>query len=141
MSKNTKFHDVADEDEVGFCKPPKSGQFKKGQSGNPKGRKPKTDFKKCNDPMLEMLFEDLTLPIKGKPVTKPSILWMLISMRNNAVKGCHRSFKILMDSLGDRGLKGLWQILKEETGERSQAEMDEAMRWLNKAMEEIEHAK
>ena len=27
--------------EVGYCKPPESGKFKKGQSGNPKGRKKK----------------------------------------------------------------------------------------------------
>ena len=27
-----------DADEVGYCKPPKHTQFKKGQSGNPKGR-------------------------------------------------------------------------------------------------------
>lgn len=31
----------ADDSEIGYCKPPKHTQFKKGQSGNPKGR-PKT---------------------------------------------------------------------------------------------------
>ena len=29
---------MSDDDEVGYGKPPKHGQFKKGQSGNPKGR-------------------------------------------------------------------------------------------------------
>jgi uncharacterized protein DUF5681 len=136
MSKETKFHDVVDdrddadaEYKVGFGKPPKSGQFEKGRSGNPKGR-PKADFTNWKDPVCEVLFEKLVVPIKGKPVSQPSILWMLRSMRNNAIKGCHRSFKVLMDALGDRGLKGLWHILQEETRVRSEAEIKEAMRWL-----------
>ena len=38
MSKNKE-----KDEEIGYCKPPKSTQFKKGQSGNPKGR-PKETF-------------------------------------------------------------------------------------------------
>ena len=135
MSKNSKFIHVDDDGHtVGYGKPPKATQFKKGQSGNPKGGKRKIDFFKWEDPVFEVLFEDLTLPMKGKPVTLPSIVWMLRSMRNNAVKGCHRSFKFLIDANGDRGLKGLWYALKEKCRERTQAEIDEALRWLNEDM-------
>lgn len=47
-------------EEVGYKKPPKSGQFKKGCSGNPKGRKPKTQPKS----ILEALELSLIKPIK-----------------------------------------------------------------------------
>ena len=135
MSKKTKFIHVDDDGyTVGYGKPPKTTQFNKGQSGNPKGRKRNIEFFKWEDPVFEVLFEDLTLPMKGKPVTLPSIVWMLRSMRNNAVKGCHRSFKFLIDANGDRGLKGLWYALKDKCRERTEAEIEEVWRWLNEDM-------
>ena len=125
MSKKTKFIHVDDDGyTVGYCKPPKATQFRKGVSPNPKGRKRNIEFFKWEDPVFEVLFEDLTLPMKGKPVTLPSIVWMLRSMRNNAVKGCHRSFKFLIDANGDRGLKGLWYALKDKCRERTEAEIE-----------------
>jgi hypothetical protein len=138
MSKPTKFVHVEENEErktddykVGYGKPPKATQFPKGQSGNPRGRKLKSGFTRWEDPVFEVLFEDLTVPMKGKPVTLPSIVWMLRAMRNNAVKGCHRSFKTLIDANGDRGLKGLWFALKEKCRERTHEEMEEVLRWLN----------
>ena len=132
MSKKTKFIHVDDDGyTVGYCKPPKATQFRKGVSPNPKGRKRNIEFFKWEDPVFEVLFEDLTLPMKGKPVTLPSIVWMLRSMRNNAVKGCHRSFKFLIDANGDRGLKGLWYALKDKCRERTEAEIEQVRRWLN----------
>lgn len=141
MSKETKFNHVGDDTDdagaeykVGFGKPPKPGQFKKGQSGNPKGRKHNSGYHEWKDPVFDVLFENVTLPMKGKPVTLPSIVWMLKSMRNNAIKGCHRSFKTLIDANGDRGLKGLWYALKEKNRERTQEEIKEFLEWLDAGM-------
>jgi hypothetical protein len=86
------------------------------------------------NPVFDVLFENVTLPMKGKPVTLPSIVWMLKSMRNNAIKGCHRSFKTLIDANGDRGLKGLWYALKEKNRERTQEEIKEFLEWLDADM-------
>src|SRR5271168_407428 len=60
MSKYTE----AEQDEVGYGKPPKSGQFKKGISGNPSGRP-----KKPSDLLSALLREansEVTITEKGK---------------------------------------------------------------------------
>jgi len=49
---------------VGYGKPPKSGQFKRGKSGNPKGR-PKGSLKLANDLAAE-LSEQITVREDGK---------------------------------------------------------------------------
>ena len=49
---------------VGYRKPPKSGQFKRGKSGNPKGR-PKGSLKLANDLAAE-LSEQITVREDGK---------------------------------------------------------------------------
>ena len=50
---------------VGYGKPPKSGQFKKGQSGNPKGRpKGSLDYTTY---VQQMLSAQVTVTESGKP--------------------------------------------------------------------------
>jgi hypothetical protein len=53
----------ADENDVGYCRPPKSGQFRKGRSGNPKGRPPKAKVAppargSTNHPTRQLLREE-----------------------------------------------------------------------------------
>ena len=50
---------------IGYGKPPKSGQFKRGRSGNPKGR-PKGSLKLATDLAAE-LNEQITVREDGKP--------------------------------------------------------------------------
>ena len=78
MSSNNKNHS---DDEVGYGKPPKKFQFKKGQSGNPLGRPKK---KQAMPDVLNGLMAE-TMTLNGKTVTMLEAF--LISLRNDAIKG------------------------------------------------------
>lgn len=51
------------DDEVGYGKPPKSGQFKKGQSGNPSGKKPPP---KLEEVLAKALAKTVPVTVGGK---------------------------------------------------------------------------
>lgn len=53
--------------DVGYCKPPKSGQFAKGRSGNPYGRPKKRKEDPAHDPS-SILSEPINVRSKGKLV-------------------------------------------------------------------------
>lgn len=66
--------DDYDDEEVGYKKPPKKTQFKKGQSGNPKGRPPKPNL---YDAVIQALNEDIEFMLNGektKMTAKEAIL-------------------------------------------------------------------
>lgn len=84
--------------EVGYGKPPKSGQFKKGVSGNPRGRKKK--IVPCS------LFEAFQLELSEKSnititnghkenVYKYELFAKIVS--NNALRGDKAALKFIMD--------------------------------------------
>ncbi|RYG88393.1 MAG: hypothetical protein EON59_04545 [Alphaproteobacteria bacterium] len=57
----------SDDDDVGYGQPPKQHRFRKGQSGNPKGRPKKADARAVPRTVLEeVLREQLTMTIRGK---------------------------------------------------------------------------
>jgi len=81
--------------EVGYRKPPKSGQFKKGQSGNPKGRAPgsrglKTDLKAA-------LKERTTIRANGLEIKGSRQQVMLHTLALRAASGDVRATKLLTD--------------------------------------------
>jgi hypothetical protein len=76
---------MADEYEVGYRKPPKSGQFKPGQSGNPRGRK------KGRRGLRSILKEVLDQPVQvtqgGKKKSIPAQEALLQAITVSGVKG------------------------------------------------------
>ena len=71
--------------DVGYCKPPKATQFRKGQSGNPRGRRkpPKTP----RDVLKQALNQKMSVRQDGV-VTRMSVLELIInSLTRLAIKG------------------------------------------------------
>ena len=81
MSKSKK----SDSYEVGYGKPPKSAQFRKGVSGNPKGRP-----KKGADFHVELIREAnsyITINDNGRHTRIPKVLGIAKQLANKALQG------------------------------------------------------
>ena len=83
-----------DDDEAGYGKPPKSGRFKKGQSGNPKGR-PK-GVKNFQTELCSVLRSKVTVTEAGKPKSVSTVEAALMRLREKALKGDQRALEILL---------------------------------------------
>lgn len=91
-----------DGDELGYGKPPKKHQFKKGQSGNAKGR-PRKD--RSDGPSLRAVLKaeleqliEITEGAKAKKVTQTNVL--VKSLTRKAMKGDNPAIKTLIAILG-----------------------------------------
>jgi len=71
--------------EVGYCRPPKETQFKKGQSPNPTGRKRKP--KSVQVQMQEVLAQKIPITEGGKIKRLPRQQVILLNLANKAAKG------------------------------------------------------
>ena len=75
---------MADDYKVGYRKPPPAGRFKKGQSGNPKGR---TKGHKNLKSIIEgVLAKPVSITERGKRRTIPAIEAMLLETMADALK-------------------------------------------------------
>ncbi len=93
-------NDIGDDDkdyEVGYRKPPKHAQWKKGQSGNPKGR-PKGS-KNMSTILNDMLSERVTVRENGKVRTMPLREAWAASLVRTAMTGSVRDQLALMKAL------------------------------------------
>ena len=81
------------DDDVGYGKPPKSGRFKKGQSGNPKGR-PK-GAKGFNASLKREMAAPVTIQEKGHKLSVPKATAAAKRLMNKALEGDMAALKML----------------------------------------------
>ena len=86
--------------EVGYGKPPKNTQFKKGQSGNKAGR-PENKKKYLCDMVEKAFYGDRTVRINGKTVSKSTMEIMLMKVSEMAMNGDIQAAR-LMTSLSEK---------------------------------------
>lgn len=89
--------DELEDDEIGYGKPPKSGQFKKGVSGNPSGR-PKKPFDSASELMKE-LQSKVTLLENGKRKAITRFRGINRQVVNKALSGNLQAARMVFDSV------------------------------------------
>ena len=115
--KNPKIQDIVDalyqKEAVGYGKPPKATRFKKGQSGNPKGRPRKQGKGNKEKEPLKLTFADapsnslfeeevyrpLKLTENGRPVEMTAAQALMQSMFGSALKGNRINQRYLLERI------------------------------------------
>jgi Family of unknown function (DUF5681) len=99
---------------VGYCKPPRHSRFKKGQSGNPRGRP--AGSKNLKTLVIQALNKDTVITEDGQPrkITKREAVANEIV--NRSATGDFRAVKILLD------IEGQAEPLSRETAAYSEAD-------------------
>lgn len=136
MGKDREHKDRSDKDDegVGYGKPPKKHRFKKGKSGNPKGR-PK-GAKGLKTDLKEVLAAPVTVSIGGKEYTGSRQKITLVAMAMRAVMGEPRSAEMFVKTIlnvlgpddegaaGDRLSKRDEELLKQLLGYTEQTDVE-----------------
>jgi len=124
-----------DDDKVGYGNPPTHSQFRKGQSGNARGR-PKNSRNFTTD-LREVLSETMTITENGRPRKISTQLAALLRLREKALKGDARALDRLL---------GLAQQNSEELAARAaereltSGEDEILQRFSRQLLEEAENA-
>jgi hypothetical protein len=104
--------------EVGYGKPPRHTRFKKGQSGNPRGRP--SGSKNLKTLLNEALNERVVVTDEGgrRNITKREAI--VTQLVNRSATADLRALKILLDTLRD--IEGQTEPASSETAEFSEAD-------------------
>lgn len=91
---------TSDEDEVGYGKPPRKHQFKKGVSGIPSGRRVRS---KSFDALLDQqLDKKVSLSLGGRKVRVPLREAVLMKVASDALNGKVRAQEMLLKHMRER---------------------------------------
>lgn len=117
--------------ELGYMKPPKSGQFQPGQSGNPKGRPSgsKNTYKLLDD----IVNEKVQITKNGRPVRISKKQAMLLQAVNKAVQGDLKAFQTLLPVMTEADHKN------EELAKAANAIRQDDMEILKQYLKETNH--
>jgi hypothetical protein len=88
---------MADDYKIGFKRPPKASQFKKGQSGNPRGR-PK-GARNLKTDLAEELGERIGITVQGTRRRLTQQQALLKSLVTSAIKGNPRSAALVLNMI------------------------------------------
>jgi hypothetical protein len=112
---------MSEDYEVGYKKPPKASQFKKGKSGNPKGR-PKHRLRPAATLLLEELAKSIEIIEKGvrRTVTKQEALMMAVV--NQSIKGDPPARRYVLEELKHHRIRDeeegvevyTWRVTRED---------------------------
>lgn len=88
--------------EVGYGKPPKSGQFKPGQSGNPRGRPKKAPA--MAEVLEKQLGRELIVSTSEGPQKMPVLEVLIAGQVKKAAAGDTRAAKVLLEAAERHGV-------------------------------------
>jgi hypothetical protein len=128
---------MTDDFEVGYKRPPKHSQFKKGQSGNPRGRPRRTQaewepFERMKALMLQEAYRLVEIQEGGKKILLPLIQVMIRKMGVLAAQG---------NSSARRDYMGLLSLTEQEMSASHQAYRKKLFDYKMDVGEELERRK
>lgn len=102
------------EEAVGYGRPPKATRFRKGQTGNPRGRKPQDSISSVIDVLNARLDRTIAVRANGKVKQATMLQVALLQLMLKAAKGDLGAFRLLLSWLKRLGL--MTQSSKQPSG-------------------------